>query len=74
MFFYRNRFASQASLESLLTNNQPIPDITIPSDSISISTTSLDKVSVASNRSFPQRQQSTNPSEKVRFITKPRSA
>ncbi|CAF1240781.1 unnamed protein product [Adineta ricciae] len=57
-------FMSQASLESLLTNSQPTPDITIPSDSISISTTSLDKVSVTSNHSFPQRQQSTNTSEK----------
>ncbi|CAF1169569.1 unnamed protein product [Adineta ricciae] len=57
-------FMSQVSLESLLTNSQPIPDITIPFDSISISTTSLDKMSVTSNHSFPQRQQSTNTSEK----------
>jgi ral guanine nucleotide dissociation stimulator-like 1 len=68
---YRTRplkaFPSQVSLESFAINHNQTLDSTVPSGSSLRSTpslTSLDKISITSIHSFPQRQPSTNSSEK----------
>ncbi|UJR21204.1 hypothetical protein I4U23_024301 [Adineta vaga] len=67
-------FPSQVSLESLLTNTQPIPDITLPLAGSTTSLSSLDKMSYASSHSFTQRQESTNTSEKKTYSHHSRSS
>jgi hypothetical protein len=68
-----HRFPSQVSLESLLTTNNQILETTVPSGGSLRSTpslTSLDKISITSIHSFPQRQQSITINGKVnRFIS-----
>ena len=69
--FVLDRYSSQLSIESILQNNQQTTDNTASVDSVrsSPSLPSLGKMSINSNRSFPQRQQSREPSDKVRRMT-----
>lgn len=66
--FVLDRFSSQLSIESILQNNQQTTDNTASVDSVrsSPSLPSLDKMSINSGQSFPQRQESREPSDKVR--------
>jgi hypothetical protein len=56
------------SRESLVSTNNRTTEISAPSGGSSPSSTSLDKMSLASMHSFTQRQQSVNMSEKVKQI------